>query len=46
LERDVGGSLVDDEYAAKDKAEGVGNDGGAAGGDAALGNEDDEVGKS
>lgn len=46
LDRSVGGFFVDDEYAAKDKAEGVGDDGGAAGGDAALGNEDDEMGES
>lgn len=46
MERDVGGFLVDDEYAAKDKAEGVGNDGGTPRGNAALGNEDDEVGES
>jgi hypothetical protein len=46
LERDVGGFLVDDEYAAKDEAKGVGDDGGAAGGNAALGHEDDEMGES
>jgi len=45
LERGVGGFFVDDEDAAKDKAEGVGDDGSAAGGDAALSDEDDDVGE-
>jgi len=42
----VGGFPVDDQHAAKDETEGVGDDGGAAGGDAALGEEDDEVAES
>jgi hypothetical protein len=46
LGRSISSFFVDDEYAAKDKAEGVGNDGGTPRGNAALGNEDDEVGES
>src|SRR5579859_511660 len=46
LGRSVGGFLVDDQHAAEDEAESVGDDGGAAGGDAALGDEDDEMGES
>lgn len=46
LRRSVGGFLVDDQHAAEDEAKGVGDDGGAAGGDAALGHEDDEMGES
>src|SRR5579859_3024716 len=46
LGRSVGGFLVDDQHAAEDEAESVGDDGGAAGGDAALGHEDDEMGES
>ena len=42
----VGGFLVDDQHAAKDETEGVGDDGGAARGDAALGEEDYEVAES
>jgi hypothetical protein len=46
LGRSISSFLVDDEHAAKDKAEGVGNDGGTPRGNAALGNEDNEVGES
>jgi hypothetical protein len=46
FDRSVGGFFVDDEDAAKDEAEGVGDDGSATRGDAALGNENDEVGES
>lgn len=44
--RSVGGFPVDDQHTAKDETEGVGDDGGAAGGDAALGKENDEVAES
>ena len=46
LDRSVGGLFVDDLDAAKNEAEGVGDDGGPARGDAALSNENDEVGES
>lgn len=42
----VGGLLVDGLEAAKEEAESVGDDAGAARGDAALGEEDDEVGEN
>ena len=41
----VGGLLVDGLEAAKEEAESVGDDAGAASGDAALGEEDDKVGE-
>lgn len=46
LHGSVGGFLVDDQHTAKDETEGVGDDGGAAGGDASPGEEHDEVGES
>jgi len=46
LGRSVGGFFVNDQHAAKDEAKGVGDDGGAAGGDAALRDKNDEVGES
>jgi hypothetical protein len=46
FDRSVGGFFVDDEDAAKDETESIGDDGSAARRDAALGNENDEVGES